>query len=81
MLKTDYDRIFVISDMQSGGTDLGKTNAHVYSINIAGYGTTSIKPGSKVYQLFGYSADIYELVKQVEVDPKALIREIEKIEI
>jgi hypothetical protein len=81
MLKTDYDRIFVISDMQSGGTDLGKTNAHVYSINIAGYGTTSIKPGSKVYQLFGYSADIYELVKQVEVNPLALIEEINKIEI
>ncbi len=76
-----YDRVFVISDMQSGDGPFGRTNAHVYSINIAGYGATSIKPGNKVYQLFGYSADIYELVKKVEIDPKALIKAIEAIEI
>ena len=46
-----------------------------------GYGTTSIKPGNKVYQLYGYSADIYELIKRVEIDPKALIKAIEAIEI
>jgi 60 kDa SS-A/Ro ribonucleoprotein len=80
-LNNKYDRIFVISDMQSGDGPFGKTNAHVYSINIVGYGTTSIKPGSKVYQLFGYSSDIYELVKRTEVNAKALIEAIEAIEI
>jgi 60 kDa SS-A/Ro ribonucleoprotein len=80
-LGSQYDRVFVISDMQSGDGPFGKTNAYVYSINIAGYGTTSIKPGNKVYQLFGYSADIYELVKRVEVNPAVLIEEINKIEI
>lgn len=78
-----YDRVFVISDMQ--GRDMleraNYKNMHVYSIDIVGYGTTMFKPGNKVYSLFGYSADIYELVKKVEIDPKALIAEIEAIEI
>lgn len=78
-----YDRVFVISDMQ--GCDYlersAYKNMHIYSIDICGYGTTMFKPGSKVYSLYGYSADIYELVKKVEIDPKALIKEIESIEI
>lgn len=39
------------------------------------------KPGNKVYAIYGYSADIYELVKKVEVNPAELIEEINKIEI
>jgi len=82
-LGDQYDRVFVISDMQ--GSDYleraNYKNLHIYSIDIAGYGTTMFKPGNKVYSLFGYSADIYELIKKVEIDPKALIAEIEAIEI
>ena len=77
-----YTRVFIISDMQSGHGIVGKEgNSHIYAIDITGYGTTSIKPGSKVYQLFGYSADIYELIRKVEMDPKALFKAIEAIEI
>lgn len=78
-----YDRVFVISDMQ-GRDELERSeykNVHVYAVDICGYGTTMFKPGSKVYQIFGYSSDIYELIKKVEIDPQALIKEIEKIEI
>jgi hypothetical protein len=39
------------------------------------------KPGGKVYSIFGYGSDIYELVKKVEIDPNALIKEIESIKI
>jgi hypothetical protein len=39
------------------------------------------KPGNKVYGIYGYSSDIYELIKKVEIDPKALIKAIEAIEI
>ncbi len=78
-----YDRVFVISDMQ--GADMvdskAYANTHIYSVDICGYGTTMFKPGSKVYKIFGYSSDIYELIKKVEIDPQALIKEIEKIEI
>jgi 60 kDa SS-A/Ro ribonucleoprotein len=82
-LGTNYDRVFVISDMQGRDRlDNAKwKNIHVYSVDISGYGTTMFKPGSRVYQIFGYSADIYELIKKVEIDPKALIKEIEAIEI
>ena len=76
-----YDRVFIISDMQGGTRMIDKSNSHIYSVDICGYGTTSIKPNRKVYQLFGYSADIYELIRTVEIDPKALFKAIEAIEI
>jgi hypothetical protein len=52
---------------------------HVYTIDLCGYGTTMFKPNNKVYQLFGYSSEMYELAKRMEIDPKALIKEIEAI--
>ena len=82
-LNGNYDRVFVISDMQGADRVDSKSysNTHIYSVDITGYGTTMFKPGSKVYSIFGYSSDIYELIKKVEIDPKALIKEIEAIEI
>jgi 60 kDa SS-A/Ro ribonucleoprotein len=80
-LGKNYDRVFIISDMQSGSGPLGNTKEYVYSIDITGYGTTSIKPGQKVFQIFGYSAEIYELIKKVEIDPKQILKEIEAIQI
>jgi hypothetical protein len=82
-LGKNYDRVFVISDMQ--GRDYiergSYANMHIYSVDLCGYGTTMFKPGSKVYGIYGYSSDIYELIKKVEIDPQALIKEIEAIEI
>ena len=78
-----YDRVFVISDLQ-GNAYLERNaykNTHVYSIDLVGYGTTMFKPGNRVYQLFGYTAEMYEMVKRVELDPKAIIKAIEAIEI
>ena len=82
-LNGKYDRVFVISDMQGAyALEVAEyKNTHIYSVDICGYGTTMFKPGSRVYSIFGYSADIYELIKKVEIDPKALIKEIEAIEI
>jgi polyhydroxyalkanoate synthesis regulator phasin len=80
-LKDNYDRVFIISDMQGNSrlTQSDYKNKHIYNIDIVGYGTTMFKPGEKRYQLFGYSSEIYELIKKVEVDPKALINAIEAI--
>ena len=82
-LKGKYDRVFVISDMQGANRLETSTysNVHIYSVDLTGYGTTMFKPGKRVYSIFGYSSDIYELIKKVEIDPKALIKEIEAIEI
>jgi hypothetical protein len=83
MIKDKYDRVFVISDMQ-GASNLERSsykNSHIYSIQLNGYGTTMFKPGSKVYSIYGYGSDIYELVKKVEINPNILIDEINKIKI
>jgi 60 kDa SS-A/Ro ribonucleoprotein len=86
-----YDRVFIISDMQ-GGDSVARGSSfqsysrvhgepYIYTIDIVGYGSTMFKPGNKLIQLFGYGPDIYEMVKKAEVDPKAIIKEIEAIEI
>jgi 60 kDa SS-A/Ro ribonucleoprotein len=79
----NYDRVFVISDMQGNSSleSYAYKNMHVYSIDLVGYGTAMFKPGNKVYPLYGYSAEMYEMVKRVELDPKAIIKAIEAIEI
>lgn len=76
-----YDRVFIISDLQgqSGISSYAYKDMHVYSIDLCGYGSTMFKPGSKVYQIQGYSSDIYEYIKKAEIDPKALLKEIEAI--
>lgn len=90
-LRTNYDRIFVISDMQ-GADDVSRQSSfqtykskhgidpYIYAVDLCGYGTTMFK-SKKTFQILGYSSDIYELIKKVEIDPKALIKEIEAIEI
>ena len=87
-LKSRYDRIFIISDEQ-GADQIGSTlsdykknfkvDPNIYCINLCSYGTTMFKENKKVAQLFGYSAEIYELVKKVEVDINALLNEVKKI--
>lgn len=58
-----------------------KGNPYVYMIDLCGYGTSMVKPNSRVFQLFGYSSEMYDLAKRMEIDPKALIKAIEAIEI
>lgn len=82
-LGNNYDRVFIISDMQSRGyiSPSNYNKMHTYAIDMNGYGTTMFQPNSKLYQILGYGSDIYELIKKVEIDPKALIKEIESIQI
>lgn len=83
-----YERIFIISDGQ--GADSCKNaladykrqygfEPYIYFIDLCGYGTTSVKPGQRIYPLAGYSAAIYETAKTYEVDPQALLTEIKAI--
>lgn len=84
-----FDRVFVISDEQ--GADQVETSykaycqqfgtPNVFVINMCGYAPTMLKETSKVHRLYGYSADIYEAAKRVEIDIDAVINEINKIEI
>ena len=83
-ISNKYDRIFIISDMQ-GASYVSPSNynkMHTYSINICGYSTSTLKPTTgKLYQLSGYTSEMYELVRKVEIDPKAVLKAIEAIEI
>lgn len=80
----NYTRVFVISDMQ-GADQLKQSvdypHTYIYSIDVCGYGTTMFKPNSKVYAIHGYSADIYEMAKKVEIDYNAVFSAIDEIEI
>jgi hypothetical protein len=83
MIGDKYDRVFVISDMQGASyiNTSSYKDMHIYSIQLNGYNTTMFKPNSKLYGIYGYGSEIYELVKKVEINPNALIEEINKIEI
>ncbi len=90
-LPQGYDRVFIISDMQ-GADAVGSTlnqyrtkfgiDPYVYCVNLCGYGNSMMNPNNKkVFQLFGYSAELYEIVKKSEVDYNALLNEVKKINI
>lgn len=86
-----YDRVFIISDMQGadavGGTLSGYkskfgVDPYVYCINLCGYANSMVNPNNKkVFQLFGYSSEVYEIVKKQEIDYNALLNEVKKINI
>lgn len=86
-----YDRVFIISDMQGGDSIVFHSeyqnyiNKHgqpfIYSINLCGYNSTMFKRNNKLINLFGYSSDIYEMVRKSEINPNQIIKEIMGIEI
>jgi hypothetical protein len=84
-----FDRIIIITDEQDGGRVEGMLKAYsakygtpyIYLVNIVGYGPTVMKAGNKVFRIFGYSKDIYETAKKVELDPNVVIKAINQINI
>jgi len=89
-LNERYDRIIIISDEQdgSGQTERAMANyvdkfgtPYVYIINVCGYAPVAMKPNSKVLRLFGYNQDVYDKIKQIEINPQVVIDAINAIEI
>jgi hypothetical protein len=87
-----YERIVILSDMQGwmgGGAPTTsfaayrkkfKADPKIYSFDLAGYGTLQF-PERNIFCLTGFSEKIFEVMKLLESDRDALIREIEKIEL
>jgi hypothetical protein len=87
-----YDRIIILSDMQGWiGYDSPVkdfeaykkrtgANPFIYSFDLEGYGTLQL-PEDRVFCLAGYSDKIFDVMKLLESDKNALIKEIKKIEI
>lgn len=85
-----YDRIILLSDMQGWigyNSPVGalskyqkrtNSNPRIYSFDLQGYGTLEF-PQSRVYQLAGFSDKIFDIMKMLETDRKAMVNEIEKV--
>jgi hypothetical protein len=91
-----YDRIIIFSDMQGWvrnhfGESLPTGSfsryrqkhqcyPHIYSVDLQGYGSMMF-PERNVYCLAGFSEKIFDIMKFLETDKKALFSEINKIEL
>lgn len=87
-----YNRVIILSDMQGwvGGhapvrefNEYKKTvdaNPFIYSFDLNSYGSMQF-PEQNVFALAGFSEKVFDIMKLVEQDKKALITEIKKIEL
>lgn len=85
-----YDRIIILSDMQGwiGGytptrefAEYKKStgaNPFVYSFDLKNYGTMQF-PETNVFALAGFSEKVFDTMKLMEQDKKALVNEIKKV--
>jgi hypothetical protein len=88
-----YDRIFVISDMQTWADAPSfspKTQYHdyvkrhgptkLYMFDVTGYGTL-LNPEEDVYILGGYTLNVFDILEPLEMDKQALIKTIEAVKL
>jgi hypothetical protein len=90
VLKSKYDRIIILSDMQGWvgyNTPTGdlaeyknRTGANpiIYSFDLNSYGTLQF-PEQNVYCLAGFSEKVFDIMKLLEEDRHALINTIKKV--
>ncbi len=87
-----YDRVIILSDMQgwmgytSPASEFSKykskfgANPFVYSWDLAGYSTLQF-PEQNVFALAGFSDKVFDIMKLMETDKKALFNEIKSIKL
>ena len=87
-----YDRIIILSDMQGwvGYTSPASefksykskfgANPFIYSWDLAGYSTLQF-PEQNVFALAGFSDKVFDIMKMMELDKKALYNEINAIQL
>jgi len=90
ILRISYDRMIFISDMQGWvgyDTPMGdlakyeeKFNCrpYIHSIDMAGYGDSQF-PEDRIFCIAGFSEKLFDIMKLLEADKKALFEEIERI--
>ena len=92
VLNKRYDRIVILSDMQSwAGTNRGdsmpsfraycdkfRADPWVYSFDLQGYGQLAL-PKPKVACIAGFSEKVFDLFKMLEQDKDALIKRIKEV--
>ena len=88
-LKKRYDRVIIIGDGQTRGDFVaaGRNYANVYGqpyvyyVDLCGYSSSPVKENNTTFKINGYGPDIYEHMKNVEIDVNAVIKAINEIEI
>lgn len=87
-----YDRVVILSDMQgwigyeTPTTDYNEwkrttgANPFVYSFDLNSYGTMQM-PEENVYCIAGFSEKVFDVMKYMESDKKALLNTIKEVEI
>lgn len=87
-----YDRIIILSDMQGwmgyqppdeafrAYRKKYQADPYVYSFDLQGYGSMQLK-GDKVCMLAGLSEKVFDLMKVMETDRDALIKQIEAVDL
>ena len=87
-----YDRVIILSDMQAWVGYESPTrqfaeykkkfgaNPFVYSWDLAGYSTLQF-PEQNVFALAGFSDRVYDIIKLMETDKKAIFNEIKAIKL
>jgi len=85
-----YDRVIILSDMQAWVGHYSPKRAfeqyqnkfgvrpHIYSFDLNGQGSLQF-PENKVYALAGFSDKVFDLMKYLEKDRKALMKTIEAV--
>jgi hypothetical protein len=85
-----YDRVIILSDMQGwigGYTPVNEFNQYkkmtganpfVYSFDLNSYGSMQF-PETNVFCLAGFSEKVFDIMKLMEQDKKALVNEIKKV--
>jgi hypothetical protein len=85
-----YDRVIILSDMQGwigGYTPVNEFNQYknmtganpfVYSFDLNSYGSMQL-PETNVFCLAGFSEKVFDIMKLMEQDKKALVNEIKKV--
>ena len=84
-----YDRIVVLSDMQTAGSANGtfdnykrkyNCDPYVYSFDLSGYKASAF-PEGKVIPIGGFSEQAFDVMQKTEIDKNALINEVRAIEL
>ena len=87
-----YDRVIILSDMQgwigyesptrqfADYKSKFSANPFVYSWDLAGYSTLQL-PEQNVFALAGFSDKVFDIMKMMELDKKALYNEIKAIKL
>ena len=88
--KEVYDRIILISDEQSWVYNTKEAFSHykkvtgcnpkIFTIDMAGHAYLQF-PEQNCYELAGFSDKIFDLMHQLETDPKAMIHAVESVEL